>query len=75
MHWVMILLLFNVQTGELSTHTEQLFTSQKECEASGTHHTADVAYPDGLRASYVCLSDETWFPDQPKKSKKVLGVF
>lgn len=77
MNWLMVLLLFNVQTGELSTHTEQLFKSQKDCEETGVHRTADVTYPSGLKANYICLPDQLFFPPEPDKKsggKKILGI-
>lgn len=75
MNWLMVLLLVNVQTGELNTHTEQLFKSQSDCEEAGFHHTADVQYPAGLKADYICLPDQLFFPPEPNhKGKKILGI-
>ena len=75
MNWLMVLMLFNLQTGELNTHTEQLYKSQKDCEAAGTHMTADVVYPDGLKPSYICLQSSMFVPAEPEhKGKKVLGI-
>lgn len=77
MNWLMVLLLFNVQTGELSTHTEQLFNSQKECDAAGTSHVSGTQYPDGLKATYICLSSDQFTPPAPKDDKKPkrFGIF
>lgn len=75
MNWVMILLMFDVHTGELRTHTEQLFQEQKQCEAAGQSHTVDVAPPEGLKASYICLPADMWLPPQPEPRRKRWGVF
>lgn len=77
MNWLMILVLVNIHTGDVTTYTEQPYASANECDVAGTSHISNTQYPDGLKANYICLSGDLFkpAPNDPKKDKKVLGIF
>ena len=74
MDWLMVILVFDAQVGELRTHTEQLYQTQKQCEDAGQHHTVNVALPDELKASYVCLKKDLFtLPEPEAEPEKTRG--
>jgi hypothetical protein len=75
MEWMLVLLMFNVQTGELQTHTEQFVATQQQCYDQGALHTQNVELPDGMKGSFICLP-KTMFtppPQPPKEEEKKRG--
>lgn len=74
MNWVIILLLFDVQTGQLQSHTERLLDSEKQCTDMGESYTTDVEIPAGTKFSYICLNKDLFTPptpvEEPKEKKK-----
>lgn len=78
MNWLMVLVLVNIHTGDVTAYIGQPYASAKECDAAGTSHIANTQYPDGLKANYICLSGDQFKSQpapEPKKDKKVLGIF
>lgn len=78
MNWVIVLLLFDVQTGQLQSHTEQVLETEKQCTEMGERYTTNVDLPPNVKFSYVCLNKDLFTPPEPPEEepkKKKFKIF